>query len=103
MIILWLWDDFRNPDDFWMTLVDCNDFGMYSSNQITKKETKSEDRLLKFDWNDLSPIFLAIMLLHNLKVFKKPIKDHLLAFHWYNRPDQILTCDHQMLIWFLVI
>ena len=42
---------------------------IYSSNYITKKETKSDDRLSKFDWHDLSPIFLNIMLLHNLKVF----------------------------------
>ena len=34
-----------------------------------KKEPKSDDHLSKFDWHDLSPIFLAIMLLHNLKVF----------------------------------
>ncbi len=54
---------------------------IYSSNYITKKEPKSDDRLSKFDWHDLSPIFLAIMLLHNLKVFKKPTKYHLLAIH----------------------
>ena len=36
---------------------------------IIKKEPKSDDRLSKFDWHDLSPIFLTIMLLHNLKVF----------------------------------
>ena len=41
----------------------------YSSNQITKKEPKSDDCLSKFDWHDLSSIFLATMLLHNLKVF----------------------------------
>jgi hypothetical protein len=41
--------------------------------------------LSKFDWHDLSPIFLATMLLHNLKVLKKLIK------------------HRQMLIWFLVI
>ena len=34
--------------------------GAYSSNLITKKEPKSDDRLSKFDWHDLSPIFLAI-------------------------------------------
>ena len=34
------------------------------------KEPKSDTRLSEFDWHDLSPIFLAIMmLLHNLKVF----------------------------------
>ena len=27
---------------------------IYSSNQITKKEPKSEDRLSKFDWHDLN-------------------------------------------------
>ena len=42
---------------------------MYSSNYITKKETKSEAHVAKFDWHDLSPIFLSTMLLHNLKVF----------------------------------
>ena len=36
---------------------------------ITKKEPKPDDRLSKFDWRDLSPIFLAIILLHNLEVF----------------------------------
>ena len=54
-------------------------FEGYNSNQITKKEPKSDYRLSKFDWHHLSPIFLAIMLLHNLKVFQKPIKHHLLA------------------------
>ena len=39
----------------------------YSNNQITKKEPKSDDRLSKFDWHDLSPIFLAIMLPHKPK------------------------------------
>ena len=53
----------------------------YSSNQITKKEPKSDARVSKFDWHDLSPIFLATMLLHILKVFQKPIKHHLLAIH----------------------
>ena len=47
--------------------------GSYSSNYITKKEPKSDDRLSKFDWHDLSPIE-KLMLLHNLKVFKEPIK-----------------------------
>ena len=36
---------------------------------MTKKEPKSNARLSKFDWHDLSPIFLATMVLHNLKVF----------------------------------
>ena len=30
-------------------------------------EPKSDARLSEFDWHDLSPIFLAIMLLHNLE------------------------------------
>ena len=34
--------------------------------EITKKEPKSDNRFSKFDWYDLSPIFLAIMLLHNV-------------------------------------
>ena len=68
----------------------------YSSNQITKKEPKSEARVSKFDWHDLSPIFLAIMLLHNLKVFQKRIKHYLQALHRYNRSDQILTFDHRL-------
>ena len=34
-----------------------------------KKEPKSDDYLSKFDWHDLSSIFLAKMILHNLKVF----------------------------------
>ena len=33
--------------------------GTYSSNQITKKEPISDDRLPKFDWHDLSSIILA--------------------------------------------
>ena len=41
----------------------------YSSNQITKKEPKSDDRLSKFDWHDLSSTFLAIMLFYNLKTY----------------------------------
>ena len=48
----------------------------YSSNQITKKEPKSDARVSKFDWHDLSPIFLATMLLHNLKVFQKPFSSY---------------------------
>ena len=35
------------------------------------------DRWSKFDWHDMASIFFALMLLHNLKVFQKPIK-HLL-------------------------
>ena len=35
----------------------------------TKKEPKSDTHLSDLDWHDLSPIFLTIMLLHNLKVF----------------------------------
>ena len=64
---------------------------LYSSNQITKKDPKSHNRLSKFDMHDLSPIFLTIMLLHNLKVLQKPIKHHLPTIYWYNRADQILT------------
>ena len=60
--------------------------------------------LSKFDWHDFSPTFLAIMLLRNLKEFEKPKKKHhLLAIHGYNKADQILTYDRQILIWFLVI
>ena len=33
----------------------------------------------KFDWHDLSPIVLTTMLLHNLKIFLRPIKLYLLA------------------------
>ena len=55
-------------------------------------------RALKFDWHDLSPIFLNIMLLHDLKVFQKPIKHHFLVIKWYNRADQILKYNPQMLI-----
>ena len=43
----------------------------YSSNQITKREPKSDNRLSKFAWHGLSPMFLAIMLLHYIKVFQK--------------------------------
>jgi hypothetical protein len=53
----------------------------YSSNEITKKEPKSEAHVSKFYWHYLSSNFLATMLLHNLKVFLKPIKHHLLAIH----------------------
>ena len=56
---------------------------------MSKKEPKSDDGLSK-----LSPIFLAILL----KVFKNSIKHYLLVIRWYNRADQILTCDCQMLI-----
>ena len=35
---------------------------IYSSNQITKKELKSDNGLSKFDWYDLSQIFLSRML-----------------------------------------
>ena len=45
-----------------------HELAIYSSNEITKKEPKSDARLSKFDWHDLSPIFLARMLLHNKKV-----------------------------------
>ena len=69
----------------------------------TKKEPKYDDCLSKFDWHDLSPIFLAVMLLHNLKVTNRPIKHHLLTIDWYNWADQVLTYDRQMLIWFIVI
>ena len=31
----------------------------YNSNQITKKEPKSEASVSKFDWHDLSPIFFG--------------------------------------------
>ena len=75
----------------------------YSSNYITKKEPNSDDCLSKFDWHELSPILLAIMLLRNLKVFYKPIKHDLLAIHWCNRADQISTYECQMLIWFLCL
>ena len=34
----------------------------YSSSLITKKDPKSDDCLSKFDWNDLSPIFLVTIL-----------------------------------------
>ena len=44
----------------------------YSSNQITKKEPKSDNRLSKFD------LLVSNFLLHNLKVFYKPIKHNLL-------------------------
>ena len=39
--------------------------------RYTKKEPKSDDRLSKFDWHDLSTIVLAIMLLHNLKTISE--------------------------------
>ena len=52
-----------------------------SQKPITKKEPKSDSRVSKFDWHDLAPIFLAVMLPHNLKVFWKPIKHHLLVIH----------------------
>ena len=34
-------------------------YEVYSSNQITKKEPKSDNRLSKFDWHDLSPVFFG--------------------------------------------
>ena len=54
-------------------------YRQYSSNQITKNEPKSDNCQSKFDCHDLSPICLTIMLLHNLKVFQKPIKHNLLV------------------------
>ena len=60
-------------------------FITYSSNQITQKEPKFEAHVSKFDYHDLSPIFLATLLLHNPKVFQKPIIHHLLAIHGYNK------------------
>ena len=51
----------------------------YSSNKITEKELKSDNRLSKFDWHDLSTIFWALILLYNLKAFQKPMEHHLLA------------------------
>ena len=41
---------------------DTNQGNRYSSNQITKKEPKSDNRLSKFDWHNISPIFWTIML-----------------------------------------
>ena len=38
-----------------------------------------------------------------VKYANKPIKRHLLSTYCYDRADQILTYDCQMLIWFLVI
>ena len=43
-------------------------YEVYSSNQITKKEPKSDNPLSKFDWHEISPSFWAITHLHNLKV-----------------------------------
>ena len=64
--------------------------------QITQKEPKSDDRLIKFDQHDVGPIFLALWLLHNLKAFQNPTQHH-----WYNKADQILTYDRKIFIWFL--
>ena len=33
--------------------------GGYSSNYITKKEAKYDNHLSKFDWHNLSPMFLT--------------------------------------------
>ena len=52
--------------DWWWAGIVFETLNTYSN---TKKEPKSDARLSEFDWHDLSPIFLAIMLLHNLKVF----------------------------------
>ena len=41
---------------------------------VVKKEPKYEARVSKFNWHDLSPIFLATMFLNNLKGFLYPIK-----------------------------
>ena len=66
--------------------------GQYSSNLITKKEPKSDNRLSKFDRDDLSPIFVTIVLLHiQPKIFLDVNKHHLLLIHGCNRADQILT------------
>ena len=63
--------DVRRFSHFDVILIDSKSWNIYqySSNYITKKEPKSEARVSKFDWHDLSPIFLATMLLYNLKVF----------------------------------
>ena len=63
---------------------------------ITKKEPKCNHRLSKFDCHDLFPFVWATMVLHSLKIVYKPIKPHLLAIHWYNRADQILTYDRHI-------
>ena len=57
-------------------------FGTNSSNQITKKEPKFDNLKSKFEMAyGFQPIILAIMHLHNLKVFKKLMKHLFLSFH----------------------
>ena len=58
-------------------------------------EQKSEARVSKFD---LSPIFLATMLLHNLRVFLETNKTSFASYSLIPRAHQILTYEHQMLI-----
>ena len=59
---------------------------------MTKKEPKSDDCLSKFDWHDLFPISLAIMFLHNLKIFQKPNQTQVTGF-WVSGKK----CVHQKL------
>ena len=62
-----------------------------SSNQVTKEEPKSGNHLSKFDWHDLSLIFLASMLLHNLKVLQKLIQCNpdLVTSYLVTNPDLV--------------
>ena len=46
----------------------CDFLYFYSCDWISRKEPKSDARLSEFDWDDLLPVFLAILLLHNIKV-----------------------------------
>ena len=45
--------------------------------------------LLKWLACHISNFFLTIMCLHDLKVFWRPIKHHLLVIHWCNRVHQL--------------
>ena len=60
---------------------------------VTKKEPKSDDRLSKFDWHDLSTIFGGNNASHNLKVFYKPIKQIWSNFNLW-LPDVYLFCSY---------
>ena len=45
-----------------------DNYGTVVIRYYIKREPKHDDRLSKFDWHDLSPMFLTIMLLHNIKI-----------------------------------
>ena len=81
---------YNKKTDFWITIV---------HNQITNKEPKSDDCLSKFDWLDLSPTILAIMLLSNLKVFSNEL--HTKDIEYIQYLDSLLY--KFLLLWCIIL